>query len=297
MRKITKYAALLSLVVLLSFSIIGCGQQAQQQDSQEEKGQVSLGYVEWDTEIASTNVVKTVLSEKMGYDVEITPVDNAVMWASIADGTFDGIVAAWLPGTHGDLYEEVKDSIVDLGPNLEGAKIGLVVPEYVDINSIEELNDNADKFGGKIVGIEPGAGVVKATENAIEEYDLTNIKLQTSSSAAMAASLGDAVDNNEWIAVTGWSPHWKFVRWDLKYLEDPKEVFGGEETINTIARQGLEEDMPEVYEFLDNFNWSSADMEQTMLYIEEGMSPEEAAQKWVSENEDKVNSWLPASAQ
>lgn len=293
MKKVIKIAALIGLAAILSFGIIGCGQQ----QGEEAKGKVKLGYVEWDSEIASTNVVKAVLSDKMGYDVEITPVDNAVMWTSVADGTLDGIVAAWLPVTHGDLYNEVKDDIVDLGPNLEGAKIGLVVPEYVTIDSIEELNENADKFGNKIVGIEPGAGVVKSTEAAITEYGLSNIELQTSSSAAMAASLRDAVENNEWIAVTGWTPHWKFVRWDLKYLEDPKGIFGGEETINSIARQGLEEDMPEVYQFLDNFNWTAGDMEQVMLYIDEGMSPEEAANKWISENEEKVNSWIPETAE
>ena len=50
------------------------------------------------------------------------------------------MVAAWLPGTHGDLYEQYKDELIDLGPNLEGAKIGLVVPEYMDIDSIEDLD-------------------------------------------------------------------------------------------------------------------------------------------------------------
>ncbi|WP_319830099.1 glycine betaine ABC transporter substrate-binding protein [Bacillus solitudinis] len=49
------------------------------------------------------------------------------------------MVAAWLPGTHDAYYQDFKDDLVDLGPNLEGAKIGLVVPSYMDIDSVEDL--------------------------------------------------------------------------------------------------------------------------------------------------------------
>jgi len=49
------------------------------------------------------------------------------------------MVAAWLPGTHAEYYNTYKNDLIDLGPNLEGTKSGLVVPEYVDIDSIEDL--------------------------------------------------------------------------------------------------------------------------------------------------------------
>lgn len=145
---------------------------------------------------------------------------------------------------------------------------------------------------GKIVGIEPGAGVMSATEAAIEQYGL-DFQLQDSSSAAMAASLKRAIENEEWIVVTGWTPHWKFAQWDLKYLDDPKGVYGGAEEIATIARIGLKDDMPEVYEILDKFYWAPSDMEAVMLDIQGGMTPDEAAAKWIENNPDKINEWLP----
>ncbi len=37
----------------------------------------------------------------MGYDVSITPLDNSIMWESVSKGESDGMVAAWLPKTHG----------------------------------------------------------------------------------------------------------------------------------------------------------------------------------------------------
>jgi glycine betaine/proline transport system substrate-binding protein len=292
MRKTSKLIVLLAAAMLLAGIAAGCGgqQEPPQGEDPGEKGQVELGYVQWDSEIASTNVVKKVL-EDVGYEVTITPVDAAAMWLGVSRGDFDGIVAAWLPVTHEDYFENVKDEVEDLGANLEGAKIGLVVPEYVTINSIEELNSEKDKFEGTITGIEPGAGVMKTTESAIEEYDL-DFELQSSSSAGMAAALKKAEDSEDWIVVTGWTPHWKFAEWDLKYLEDPKQVYGGEEYIHTIVRKGLQEDMPEVYAILDKFNWETSDMEEVMLNIEDGMDPAEAAANWVDANQEKVNTWI-----
>ncbi|PKR78275.1 glycine/betaine ABC transporter substrate-binding protein [Halalkalibacillus sediminis] len=250
--------------------------------------EIELVYVEWDTEVASTNVVGKVL-EDLGYEVELTPLDNAIMWETVASGEADGMVAAWLPGTHGDLYEDHKDSLVDLGANLEGAKIGLVVPEYMEASSIADLTDEADQT---ITGIEAGAGVVAAAESALEDYDnLSDWSVEPSSSGAMATALGEAIDNEENIIVTGWSPHWKFAEYDLKYLEDPEGSFGGEENIATMVREGLEEDMPNAYKVLDNFAWETADIESVMSAIQGGTDPEEAAANWVEENEDKVSSW------
>lgn len=291
MKKLLKVLSLMAVLAMLTAVLFGCARGGEKGDegAKEGKGKVTLGYVEWDSEIASTHVVKNVLID-MGYDVETVAVDAGVMWTGIGDGDFDAIVSAWLPGTHKDYYEKVKDKVDNLGPNLEGAKIGLVVPEYVTINSIEEMNSVKDKFDGKITGIEPGAGIMRATEKAIQDYGL-DFKLQDSSSAAMAASLKKAIDNNEWIVVTGWTPHWKFAKWDLKYLEDPKGIYGGEEHIATIARPGLKEDMPEVYKTLDDFYWTPADMEAVMLDIQGGMSPDEAAQKWIKNNQDKVSEW------
>ncbi len=254
---------------------------------------VELAYVEWSSEVASTNVVKAVLQEKMGYDVEITSVSAAAMWQAVSTGDVDGMVAAWLPTTHGHYLERVKDNVVDLGPNLVGTKIGLVVPTYVTIDSIDEMNANADKFDGKIIGIDPGAGIMSTTEKAIKEYNLTNFELVSGSGATMTAALKSAIDNNEWIVVTGWTPHWKFARWDLKYLKDPKGVYGKEERINTIVRKGLKEDMPEVYKFLDNFKWTPEDMAEVMVWNTENDKPYENAVRWINENKDKVQKWLP----
>lgn len=145
---------------------------------------------------------------------------------------------------------------------------------------------------GKITGIEPGAGVVAAAEKTKEAYpNLKDWSVETSSSGAMTVALGQAIKNNEDIVITGWSPHWMFAKYDLKYLADPKGTMGGEEAIHTMARQGLKEDQPEAYKVLDNFHWTTKDMESVMLEINEGKDPQEAARDWVDSHKDQVAEW------
>lgn len=255
---------------------------------------VKLAYVAWDSEIASTYVVKEVLETKLGANVEMLQVDAGPMFAGVADGSADAMVAAWLPGTHASYLEEYGDRIVDLGPNLDGTKIGLTVPAYMDIQSIEDLKDPevAASLGNQIIGIEPGAGIMMATEQALADYELTDINLLESSSAAMAQELQNAYANNDPIVVTGWTPHWMFASMDLKYLEDPLGIYGGDEQIHTMVRQGLEEDLPQVYTFLNQFQWSPDDMAAVMVDIQGGQEPEEAAKAWVEANGDKVDAWV-----
>ncbi|GAA0371772.1 hypothetical protein GCM10008932_23840 [Alkalibacterium iburiense] len=253
-----------------------------------EGQEVNLAYVLWDSEIASTHVLGEVF-EDLGYEVSLTALDNAIMWESVANGETDAMVSAWLPGTHEEQYNQYADSMDHVGTNLEGAAIGMVVPAYMDVDSIEDLSDEADQT---VTGIEAGAGVVAASEEAVETYDnLSDWNVQTSSSGAMATALSQAYQNEEEIVVTGWSPHWKFSAYDLKYLEDPQGVYGEAETIDTFAREGLSEDMPEVYQVLENFFWTTEDMEEVMLEIQEGAEPEDAARNWVDANEDVVSEW------
>ncbi|MDY0189849.1 MAG: glycine betaine ABC transporter substrate-binding protein [Desulfuromonas sp.] len=258
------------------------------------KGKVKLVYVEWSCATASANVVKAVLEEKLGYDVKLLPVAAAAMWQAVATGAADGFTTAWLPTTHASYLKSVADKVEDLGENLDGTRIGLVVPDYVTIDTIAQMNDAKDKFKGRIVGIDPGAGIMMKTELAIDEYQLKRFRLIEGSGATMTAALKDAIRNKEWIAVTGWTPHWMFGRWQLKYLDDPKNIYGGAEQINTVVRKGLQEDMPEVYAVLDNFHWSPEQLQQVMVMNQqEDSDPYDNAVKWINEHPEMVNSWLP----
>ncbi|WP_240941397.1 glycine betaine ABC transporter substrate-binding protein [Paenibacillus sp. HB172176] len=284
---------MLAVLMMGALALSGCSSNNKGGGDKDKK--IKLAYVAWDSEIASTNVVKEVLESKLGYDVEMVQLDAGPMYSAIADGSADGMVAAWLPSTHGELYyNPIKDKVEDLGVNLDGTKVGLVVPSYMDITSIEDLNnaDAAKALDHTITGIEPGAGIMTTTETAIDAYALKDWTLQESSSAAMTKVLKDKYAAKEPVVVTGWTPHWMFADMDLKYLEDPKNVYGGAEQIHTLVRKGLKEDMPDAYNFLDKFNWTPDEMAAVMVDISGGMSEEEAAKKWVEANANKVDEWI-----
>ncbi|KDE56149.1 glycine betaine ABC transporter substrate-binding protein [Methanoculleus sp. MH98A] len=284
-RKIGSLLALTGLILTLCLFSAGCT------GTETEAKKVSIGYVTWDCAIASSNVMKQVF-EEAGYDVKMVAVDAGPLFQALASGDVDFTTTGWLPHTHAHYWEQYGDQIDYVNENIPAAaRIGLVVPTYVTIDSIEEMNGVSDQFDGRIVGIEPGAGIMTRTEQAIDEYDL-DYELVSSSSAGMAAELGSAINNEEWVVVTGWSPHWKFGRYDLKFLEDPKGVYGGAEDVVTLARQGLAEDDPEAHAILERFEWTGEDIASVMTDIADGMPEEEAAQKWVDANRDKVDVWL-----
>ena len=251
---------------------------------------VKLAYVEWSDAVVATNILKTVLEQK-GYAVTTVPLAAAAMWQAVATGEADAMVAAWLPATHASYYGQLKDKVDLVGPNVEGAKIGWAVPKYSSLASIDDLKTKGADVDGKVIGIDPGAGLMKASDKAIKEYALP-IKLIDGSDATMTAALKDAIDRKKDIVVTTWTPHWMFGRYDLKYLADPKGVFGGDETVNTVARKGLQKDMPEVYAILKNYKLSLADEQKVMLSNEEkGVKPADTASAWVKANPDKVKAW------
>ncbi len=252
---------------------------------------VNLAYVEWSDATVATNLLAETLKTK-GYDVTMTPLPAAAMWQAVATGEADAMVAAWLPATHAAYYAKLKDQVDLVGPNVEGAKIGWAVPAYVNLSSVEDLKTKGAEVGNKVIGIDPGAGLMQASEKAIKDYDLSNVTLVEGSDATMTAALKDAIDRKEPIVVTTWTPHWMFGRWDLKYLADPKGSFGGEETVNTVARKGLATDMPEVHKILTNFKISLDDEQKLMLQNEEkGADPTATAKAWIAANPDKVAAW------
>ncbi|HFI0625420.1 TPA: ABC transporter permease/substrate binding protein [Streptococcus suis] len=286
--KQSTFAKFLAPILLISFLVTGITQSFLKATTSDKK-EITLAYVEWDSEVASTNVLAEVLTSQ-GYDVNLISLDNAVAWKSIAEGNADASVSAWLPATHQAQYEQYKDQLVDLGANLFGTSLGLAVPSYMDISTIEELTSQANQT---IIGIEPGAGIMAVADSAVNEYaNLSTWSLTASSTGAMVTSLEQALKNEDDIVVTAWMPHWMFAKYDLKFLEDPMGVFGDAEEIHTIVRQGLKEDQADAYNIIDQFNWEPEDMQAVMLAISEGKTPRQSARDWIELNPDKVKEWL-----
>lgn len=286
-----KNAGYLVLLVMVC-AVVGCG-GAGEKPAEEAPKTADLVYVNWAEGVAYTHLAKVVLEEKLGYEVTITAADVAPAYAAVAQGDKDAFMETWLPVLHKDYIEKFEGQVVDLGHVYEGTQSGWVVPTYVTIDKISELNEHKDAFQGAITGIDAGAGIMKTSEQVIEMYDL-DFDLVSSSGPAMTAALKKAYDNEEWIAVTGWRPHWMFGRWDLKFLEqDEDKMVWSEGNIHIMGRVGLEEDNPELAQFLKNLFFTDEQLSGLMLKVQETEDAEAAARAWMAENPEVVSSWLP----
>jgi glycine betaine/proline transport system substrate-binding protein len=258
----------------------------------DTKPTIKIGYVEgWDDSVATSNVAGQIIEKRLGYPVKLVPVAAGVMWGGVARGDLDATLSAWLPATHGAYMAQYKDKVVDLGANFTNAKIGLVVPASVKATTIADLESEKDEFGGRIVGIDAGAGVMMKTADAIKAYKL-DYQLMPSSGSAMTAELARDMHANKPIVVTGWAPHWMLAKWKLKFLEDPKKIFGESEHVDNVINPELEKKAPAVVAFLKKFQWQPGQIESVMLDTENGAKPDAAASKWIAAHGDEVNGWL-----
>ncbi|WP_322045311.1 glycine betaine ABC transporter substrate-binding protein [Paraburkholderia sp. J67] len=261
----------------------------------DSKPTLKIGYVEgWDDSVATSNVAARIIEKRLGYQVELVPVAAGIMWQGVARGDLDATLSAWLPVTQGAYWDQFKGKVVDLGTNFPGAKIGLVVPQYVNAKSIDDLNAQKSAFAGRIVGIDAGAGVMSKTDQAIKQYGLT-YSLMPSSGSGMTAELARAVNANKPVIVTGWAPHWMFAKYKLRFLDDPKNVFGAAEHVDSVANPALESKAPPVVAFLKKFQWKPGEIDSVMLAIQNGAKPDAAADSWIAAHGERVQDWVAST--
>jgi glycine betaine/proline transport system substrate-binding protein len=134
---------------------------------------------------------------------------------------------------------------------------------------------------------------MKTTEQVIEDYNL-DLELIASSGPAMTAALQKAYNAQDWIVVTGWRPHSMFGRFDLKFLEqDPDKEVWGSGNIHIMGRSDLEQDKPELAQFLKNYYFTDAQLSGLMVALSGQDDLEAAAREWMNANPDLVESWIP----
>ncbi|MRH43501.1 glycine/betaine ABC transporter [Aquibacillus halophilus] len=289
-----------SILLLLSLIIVlaACGNNENNEngenatETETEQKSVHMGQINWAENIAVTNMWKVILEDR-DYDVKFSVIDMGTTMKALENGELDLSLEIWLPVQDANYYETYKDD-VNFSEEVwyDNAKVGLVVPAYMDqINSIEDLNEHKELFESQITGFDPGAGTMEVTEDLIEEYEL-DFELIPSSEPAMLTAIGEAIKNEEAIVSPLWNPHRIFAEHDLKYLEDPKNVYGGIEKIHHATRHGFEEDFPEFSQWLKNWKMTDDQIGTLMTEVEAAEEPIDGARVWVEENQDLINEWI-----
>lgn len=259
---------------------------------------IRIGWTAWSDAEAVTNIAKLILEQRLAQKVELVMTDVALQYAGLERGQIDLMLMAWLPGTHQSYYEKVKGSVENLGALYTDAKLGWAVPADIPVATLKTIDDLKkpevmEKLGGKIQGIDAGAGLMKLSEAAIKTYGL-DYKLLTASDAAMVSALDRAIQRKQWIVVTTWSPHWMFSQYKLRYLEDPKQALGGAESIHALARKGFSADFPAAAAFIRNLKISLADLEGVMLKARDSNAAKEAA-AYIASHGEQVDRWVAAA--
>ncbi|MEV5883342.1 ABC transporter permease/substrate binding protein [Streptomyces sp. NPDC052020] len=263
----------------------------------EAKRPLDVAWFPWDEDIAVTHLWKNVL-ERRGYRLNLKQMDVGPVYTGLASGDLDLNFDAWLPHAQKNYWDKSKDDLTDLGTWYEPTSLEIAVPSYVkDVRSMADLKGKADRFDGRIIGIEPGTGQMNILKEKVlpgygldQEYEVVD-----GSTPAMLAELKRAYAEKKPVAVVLWSPHWAYTEYELTKLGDPKKLWGEGNTIRTIASEKFPEQYPRLTEWIKNFRMSEKELGSLESEIKDrGQGHEqEAVAAWLEEHPDMVGRMTP----
>ena len=298
--------ALATTAAALALSLAACSGSAQAESSSPVTGtgdeqNVSIAvHNGWDEGIAASYLWQQILTDE-GYTVDLTMADPGIVYTGLAGGDFDVNFDMWLPITHADYLEKYGDQMEQLGSWYDDARLTIAVNEDSPLVSIADLATQGDVVDNRLVGIEPGAGLTRITnDEVIPTYGLDDLDFVESSTPAMLAELSGAIDADRDIAVTLWRPHWAYDAFPMRDLEDPEGTLGEAEHIEMVGRTGFVEDYPTLSSWLAAFTLTSdqlTSLENLMFHTNGGTENEASAEQWLSENAAFVTDLKAAAAQ
>nr|WP_321353726.1 glycine betaine ABC transporter substrate-binding protein [uncultured Draconibacterium sp.] len=253
----------------------------------EDERSLKIVYTDWSESVAITYLSSVLLEEHMDYKVTLKMTDVEEAYLEVANNEADVFTDAWLPETHKQYFDQHKENLEMLGITYPEARTGLVVPAYSELHSMADLKN----YTHPIVGIDAGAGVMQKAQKAINKYSPAN-SLLALSEEKMVEQLGDSIERRKDIVVTGWEPHWIFARYNVRFLDDPDNIFGLKENIYTIATKNLEEDHPNAVRFFERMQLTKKQLNSLVYEIRVSEDPVEGVKKWMEQNEFVVNQWM-----
>ena len=286
--------ALLGLLVFVGAFMFGaCGGGGEADET------VNFGTVDWPEAVAKTNVASTIV-DALGYQTEVQELGVPTVFQGLDTGDLDVFVEAWFP-TMQTNFDEVQD-VESVTTNLEEATFSIAVNREAceaGLMSHEDLAAFADRFeeGGTptIYGLEPGNDGNQVVLDMIEndQYNLGDWKLVESSTNGMLSEVDRRLGDGEWVAWTGWEPHWMNNRYDMCLLEDPEEAWGGQSHVETLVNNEFPEQFPELYTFFEQMVVTPEIQRELIDGIDNsGLSPEEFALQWLRANPEITDNWL-----
>lgn len=289
---------LLTIMVAIMVSVLAaCGsdedakENTDQDNDASETKEISIGLDPYDYSTVPAYLTQVIM-EQEGYEVDIEEADVGVLYEALSSEEIDAFIDVWSPNLHEDYLEKYGDSFVIAGTLFNDMPFGMGVPSYMDdINTIEDVADNPELFDNEVYAIDPGSGMAYTTDKMVETYEMDDFKVQNSTIAAMLQQVETKMDKEEGIVFNAWRPHPMFVRYDIKFLEDPRGSWK-QDNVEIGVTPSFEEDYPEAFTLFSNMELDLDMVEEWILELDKDVPARELAETWVEENEDIVNEWL-----
>ncbi|HEY9292328.1 MAG TPA: glycine betaine ABC transporter substrate-binding protein [Microlunatus sp.] len=257
--------------------------------SGEDKKITITKFAGWADDAANAHLMKYVL-DKAGYQTQVKTLDAAPGYTAVAQGDYDVLTDVELPSTHKAYIDKYGNDMEPHGCWYDNPTIEVSVPSYSPAKSIGDLKTMASQYNNEIIGIEDGAGETKTMqESTIPAYGLQDLDFKTSSSAAMVQALDSAYKQHKNIAVTLWTPHWAYEKYDLRKLKDPKKAMSAKEGLWDFTRKGFGDDHPLAAQLMQNMILDEDEMvelENLMVQKYGDKNPDKAVQEWVGKHPD-----------
>jgi glycine betaine/proline transport system substrate-binding protein len=258
---------------------------------------VRLSDVGW-TDIQVTTALASTVLAALGYQPEAKQLSVPVTFSALKENDIDIFLGNWMPAQTDAIKEYTDDGSIEVvTQNLEGAGFGLVVPDYVaaeGVKSLADLATVADKFDGKIYGIEAGASGNRIILDMIADpkNNLSGYELVESSEAGMLTQAEQMMKDKQWVVFLGWTPHPVMGEMKIDYLGGMEASGFGGAQVFTNTRKGYAAECPNVGKFFTNLKFNLS-MENAMMdSVIKGGNPNDVAKEWLKANPDAVTPWL-----
>jgi glycine betaine/proline transport system substrate-binding protein len=278
-------------------------------------GKLNMAINPWVGYEASAHVVGNVAKSKLGCDVEYKNVKEEVAWQGMGNGEVDVVIENW---GHPDLVQKYiteQKTAQDAGPNGNIGVIGWYVPpwmakQYPDITDWNKLNGYAEMFkttesGGQGQLLDGDPSFVTNDEALVKNLNLNYKVVYAGSEAALIQAFRQAEANKTPLIGYFYEPQWFMSEVPLVKVNLPPYTDGCDADAEKIACDYPKYDLNKIvatsfaeangpaYKLVKAFKWTNDDQNVVAKYIsEDGMDPEAAAEKWVGENQAKVDAWL-----
>jgi glycine betaine/proline transport system substrate-binding protein len=318
-------APVLAVGAVLALTVAACGGSTVEEasggggDGGSDCGDFNIAINPWVGYEANAAVIAHVAEEDLGCTVTKKDLKEEVAWQGFGTGEVDAVVENW---GHADLkkkYIQDQKTAVSAGPTGNIGVIGWYVPpwlaeEHPDVLDWQNLNKYADEFstsesGGKGQLLDGDPSFVTNDEALVKNLDLDFTVVYAGSETALIQAFRQAEQNRTWMIGYFYAPQWFLSEVPLEKVSlppyepgcdaDPEKVDCDypEYKLDKIVAKDFAESGSPAFTLVDNFEWTNDDQNLVAKYIaEDGMSPEDAAAKWVNANRDKVEAWLPSGS-